>query len=123
MSEVGPAPIEDELALAVRLRVGGRGADQLLAVVEDERAGDPSGILADTARLFEAREPGVLDERRRVLTDEGVPLGLRNVSDAVYDTKLEAQFGSLRTSVNQKPRCLPFLNATPIETCVESARR
>ena len=120
--EVGPAPVEDELAFAVRLHVGGRRADQLLAVVEDERAGEPTGLLTDARRFFEACEPRVLDERRGVLAYESVPFGLRDLADAFDDAKLEAQSKSLRTRVNQNPRCFPFLYATPIDTWLESAR-
>src|SRR5262245_24842154 len=86
--EIGPAPVEDELALAVRLHVRGRGGDELLAVVEGERAGEPAGFLTDAAAFLETREPGVLDERRRVLTDQRVPFGLRDLADAVYDSQL-----------------------------------
>src|SRR4051794_12390941 len=80
--EIGPAPVEDELALAVHLRVCRRGSDELVAVVEREMAGEPSGRFTDALRFLEALEPRVLDERRAALAKERIPGLARDVLDA-----------------------------------------
>ena len=111
---------------AVPVEIGGRGGDEIASVVEGEVAREPACRVAGAARLLEAREPRVLDERRGVLAHERVPSVLRDVPDPLDDAELEARAappGSFRTSVNHWWRGLPSLNATPIETWLEMPRR
>ncbi len=77
--EIGPRPVEDELTFAVGLEVRRRDRDELFAAMKREVRGRPPhrvlpssvvkssrrpayGGSVDTPRLFEAIEPGVLDE-------------------------------------------------------------
>ena len=106
---VGPAVVEDVLALAMGLRVAGRGGDDLagVPVLDQDMHRLPARAPADAARILERRQEGVRDEgvvglgrlrpvagrrarrtrARRVR--HGVPLRGRDSLEALRDADLD----------------------------------
>src|SRR5215472_1374962 len=89
MAQVGPAPVEDELALAVRLRVRRGHGDDTVAPLEHQMHGEPARLLADAAGFLEAVEPRPLEEGGRICHRERIPLLLRYVPHARDDAQRE----------------------------------
>ncbi len=84
-----PGPVEDELALAVLLQVGGRGGDEAVALPEREVVRQPAGVAADAAGRLQRVEPGVREERREAHAVERVPHGLGDGADRGVDADFE----------------------------------
>ncbi len=83
LGDVRPAPVEDELPLAVSLHVGGGDGDQVAAAVECEVAGQPAGLRSDAPCLFEAVEPGPLRKGGGRRERERVPRLAWNIAHAL----------------------------------------
>ena len=79
---LGPAPVEDELAPRVRLRVARHGTDQRASVVpQNDVLGLPSRLAANAVAGFERLEERVAQERV-VARVERIPVRRRNLREA-----------------------------------------
>ena len=108
MGEIGPGPVEDELALAIELDVRRAAATMrspAFTSYRDECRGSQPARSPTQPVSSEAREPGVPDEGRGVVTDERVPLLGGHVGD--LSTTRSSRVTGPATIANQALATLP----------------
>jgi hypothetical protein len=89
VSGVRPSPVEDELAVAVRLQVERHGADQPVAVAREHETRHAARAGADAARRLQSSQEGVL-EKRIAVARQPIPSGGVDVRDALDDLDFDA---------------------------------